>query len=428
MDPQYCAQDVLRCDQCDATSVSKFCKLCQAKLCTDCEGKNCQEKSHTHQVLPYPQRHSITQNPPCANHAGKQCQLNCITCGVPVCSTCMYSKEHSGHSFSEIRHEEGHGINTETTIQPLDSPFKLSLSSQPGVHGLITEASQEASAISPRVIQFLDKPQLLYTMRTDIAGLSCVACFRDDEVWACGRENLIRRHSIRNREGSFLTTKCKNSPCGLTVTKSGHLVFTDVDERTINIVKKKNKIEKLVKLKKWLPRYVCSTSDDDLLVMMDHADYNSEPTRVVRYTGSKEKQIVQVDDRGQPLYSIGGYSRYIAENGNRDICVSDNGYDFQCVTVVNQAGRFRFRYRGNPILDKKSFLPKGIATDSHNQILVVCINNVSIHVIDKDGQFLRYISDYDLCDPMGLCVDSKDNLLVTEYRSTKVKKIQYIKS
>ena len=123
-----------------------------------------------------------------------------------------------------------------------------------------------------------------------------------------------------------------------------------------------------------------------------------------------------------------GYTRYIAENGNRDICVSDNGYDFQCVTVVNQAGRFRFRYRGNPILDKKSFLPKGIATDSQNQILVVCINNVSIYIIDKDGQFLRYISECDLCDPMGLCVDSKDNLLVTEYRSTKVKKIQYIKS
>lgn len=158
---------------------------------------------------------------------------------------------------------------------------------------------------------------------------------------------------------------------------------------------------------------------------LDHAEYNTEPTKVVRYCGSTEKQAIQVDDRGKPLYSSGGYHRFIAENGNLDICVSDNCYDFACVTVVDQFGKFRFSYKGHLLRDKKRFNPRGIDTDSQNRILVACADNLNIHILNKNGQFLGYIDNCDLHWLHGLYVDSRDYLYVTEYLNGIVKKIQY---
>jgi DNA-binding beta-propeller fold protein YncE len=217
--------------------------------------------------------------------------------------------------------------------------------------------------------------------------------------------------NLLNLRGELITSiqaESGNWPWDIAVTRDGGLVYTDPGNKTINLVKDKQ-IQAIITLREWCPLFICHTLSDDLMVIM--RDNDRTESKVVRYSGSIEKQNIQFDDQGPPLYSSNFDLKYTSENKNLDIYVADHYAN--AIVVVNQSGKLRFRYTGHPSDTKYVFGPIGITTDSQSHILTADSNH-RIHILDKDRQFLHYIQNCDLHRPWGLCVDTKDNLFVAD--------------
>lgn len=179
---------------------------------------------------------------------------------------------------------------------------------------------QVLSPRSPSNKDLLHKPRVITQIKTEYAYTCNLSCLRDDDIWVCGNSKILKLYNLQREILKSIQTKLENWPQDIAVTKSGNLVYTDYNDGSVTIVKNTH-IQTVVRLRGWKHVGVCSTSSGDLMVVMD--SYDLKQTKVVRCYGFTEKQIIQYDDSRQPLYSSGGSSKYITQNKNLDVCVSD---------------------------------------------------------------------------------------------------------
>ncbi|XP_055998839.1 E3 ubiquitin-protein ligase TRIM71-like [Ostrea edulis] len=285
----------------------------------------------------------------------------------------------------------------------------------------LSSLTDEVSYLSLQ--KLLKQPKSITTIPTGVNPLLHVACVGVDEAWVSGKDKTITRVDIHGSVRDTVTTTCEEWPNDITVTRQGELVYSDVHNRTVNIVRHGRTETLITTPQGWHPGQLCCTKYGDILVSMLTTDYSQR--KIVRYQGHTEKQEIDRDEDGEPIYKGGKYTLFVVENNNGDICASDNNAD--TVVVVNKSGRVRFRYDGTPAKRKKSFNPRHIVTDSMSQIIVADINNACLHILDQNGQFLRCVDNCGLDKPRGLSVDSEGRLWVGLYQSGEVKVIQYMK-
>lgn len=270
---------------------------------------------------------------------------------------------------------------------------------------------------SPLVRTLIDIPRIIANTEIIQCGIwnkilkICYA--NNEEFWTCRADKMIKLYNFHGELVKSIQTKTGNITIDIAMTKGGDLVYTDPKQSTVNIVKN-TEIYNIIRLRKWTPLHVCCSSSGDLLLVI----VKGYQTKVVRYSGSTETQCIQLDAKGERLYSAiceSDCSKYIVENKNLDICMADSHE--HAIIVVNCDGELRFRYKG-------IYKPFAITTDSQGRILAVG-HEYRIHILDQDGKFLRYIGDCDLVTPCSLNVDNDDKLIVGMQYNGNVKKIQY---
>ncbi|XP_062571071.1 uncharacterized protein LOC134233091 [Saccostrea cucullata] len=206
----------------------------------------------------------------------------------------------------------------------------------------------------------------------------------------------------------------------LAIANGREVFYTDSKNNCIMNLKHSD-VNLFVETNPWSPGAICASRlTNDLLVGLK----TSNESKIVRINeDGKTTQSIQFDNSEKPLFI---FPHYVAENINGDICVSDkNG----AVVVVDKTGVHRFSYYGQPSawrLFAKRILPLGLCTDALGHIIVCDKYELTIHVIDKNGQFITFIKTIDIQAPLDVSVDKDNNLWVVQKSSDTLRVFHYL--
>jgi hypothetical protein len=191
---------------------------------------------------------------------------------------------------------------------------------------------EEEGKVRHEIFHLTEEPEIQSTIHGNQGSLKHIFCAGNDKIWTSEGKAMVTQID-RNGE-TLMNTKTKGSPTCLSIDSEGDLVFTTTDDSKIRVVKDGN-IDACLYIPAWRPRGICHTKNGDMLVSLRSKD--RKESKVVRYSGTTEKQTIQYDKQDQPLFSSDSLSTlHLTENGNRDICVADFGG--KAVVIVNAAG------------------------------------------------------------------------------------------
>ncbi|XP_034337908.2 E3 ubiquitin-protein ligase TRIM71 [Magallana gigas] len=272
-----------------------------------------------------------------------------------------------------------------------------------------------------------DRELLTYSFSTPYKRLHRLACTRSEQIWTSSNENTLR--CLDMYTGSIVATAVLDlNPIAICINTANELLICD---RTT--VYKRELTGVIVPCcsvpSGWNAEALAKSSaladSCGFFLFLRHDD--NRQSKVLRIVDGHLTGLVrgeyQYDNHGKELFNSNCYDFFLAENRNGDICVSDT----TSLVVLDRRGKFRFRYHGK-VFDTfyKPFQPRGVSTDSLGSIFLADLDNRCIHVLDKDGRFVRYItcggSLDKLCD---VSCDEKGRLWVAERHTAKVKCIEY---
>lgn len=267
------------------------------------------------------------------------------------------------------------------------------------------------------MLNIIKSPVVLDTIQSPYGQNSELWRLMTDEtrkIWTSGNDCKI--NMLDSRGYHLHTIETSESIMDLSTDAHGDLVFIVYWPETKIFKFESNRIVTILELSNWCPRGLCYTVNGDLLVSMRSLDESQ--VKVVRYAGIMKTQVIENDSFSTGCRKV----LLVIENGNGDICVAD--HDGSTVIVFNASGGMRFKYKGNTGTQAKysTFKPLTVVCDKLFQLLISDILNDVVHILDRDGNFIRFI-EFPCIG--GMSVDCDYNLLVGDITG-KIRKIRYL--
>ncbi|XP_022326079.1 uncharacterized protein LOC111126016 [Crassostrea virginica] len=239
-----------------------------------------------------------------------------------------------------------------------------------------------------------------------------MAVIDDQKVWMGGQSRELKLFDLQGHLHRTVTITAQGMYISM---YNKQVVYSDMNNKTVKKISDDDTLVTMFKTGDWNPRGITGSASGDLLVCVR----TDEQSKVVRYSSTGAVlQEIQYDSQGQPLYQR---AWYIAENINGDIIVTD--YKKDIVIAVDRLGIFRYTYSGrNNDLDACS-----IATDSVGHVYVTDFDGDKIHMLDRDGRFLRYIiPEGGIKFPRPVCMIGDGEMIVGECKTGLAKRIKFL--
>lgn len=183
---------------------------------------------------------------------------------------------------------------------------------------------------------------------------------------------------------------------------------------------------------------ICLTRNGEILAGLAKPTENNfgmppkhEYFGIARYSleGERKQFITQIMKKWkrEPILEGLVHRSYITENINGDICLSGETSLTKVVNAIRPNGDHRYTYEGKEASMPQPFLPRGICTNELGYILIADENNRGIHVLNKDGGFLTWLTipDDPRASPISLCIDHHNNICIG-CSDGKIKILKYL--
>ncbi|XP_061168946.1 E3 ubiquitin-protein ligase TRIM45-like [Saccostrea echinata] len=154
MDHRTTCQDVMRCEMCETAVVQMHCETCRVNLCKPCIGEHISaDLAKPHKIVDFRKRKSSLIYPKCTSHDEEICEMHCNNCDIPVCSNCLVTGKHLGHTFVKVlqfrKDKLDKIIKVETELKEIIYPINEDIASD--VQNRMSQLEEEYGDLSTAI-------------------------------------------------------------------------------------------------------------------------------------------------------------------------------------------------------------------------------------------------------------------------------------
>ncbi|XP_062572557.1 E3 ubiquitin-protein ligase TRIM71-like [Saccostrea cucullata] len=266
--------------------------------------------------------------------------------------------------------------------------------------------------------KLLEDTRHVQTIATVYGYIFDLSYTRQDQILVCGSYRIQKSFTIRALDfdgKEVMSLPIQKQPNYITQAYDETIFYTSESQQGVQRVKN-GTIETITSDNSWKARGLSCCSDD--IIVAEHNEMTKLGRLSVYSSDGERRKIICISGSHHKLKN----PTYVCVNSNSDICTSDEVK--QTVFVFISSGDLKFMYKGKK--GYKSFTPRGLATDCLGNILIADYINHAIHVIDSEGNFLRYVLK-DINFPTALAIDDRRRLLVGQYLDASIQVVEYLK-